>query len=114
MKYYSTNHNAPEASLRVAVERGLAPDRGLYMPEQIKRLPREFFEHIDELSFQELSLEVAKAFFGDDVEPDALKRNQLLKTVLLRVDYHKTTRATRANHDTDLKVIIYPAFDRFL
>ena len=74
MKYYSTNHNAPEASLRVAVERGLAPDRGLYMPEQIKRLPREFFEHIDELSFQELSLEVAKAFFGDDVEPDALKR----------------------------------------
>lgn len=73
MKYYSTNHNAPEASLRVAVERGLAPDRGLYMPEQIKQLPREFFEHIDEMSFQELSLEVAKAFFGDDVEPDALK-----------------------------------------
>lgn len=73
MKYYSTNHNAPEASARVAVERGLAPDRGLYMPEQIKQLPREFFEHIDEMSFQELSLEVAKAFFGDDVEPDALK-----------------------------------------
>lgn len=49
-----------------------------------------------------------------DSQPDALQRNQLLKTVLLRVDYHKTTRATRANHDTDLKVIIYPAFDRFL
>ena len=35
MKYYSTNQQAPLASLSEAVVRGLATDRGLYMPERI-------------------------------------------------------------------------------
>ncbi len=74
MKYFSTNQQAPDATLREAVERGLAPDRGLYMPEQIKAMPREFFEHIDKMSFQEMSFEVAKAFFGDDVDGVSLKQ----------------------------------------
>lgn len=74
MRYYSTNHKAPLATLREAVERGLAPDKGLYMPEVINRLPDDFFEHIDELSFQELSLVVARAFFGDDVDDDSLRQ----------------------------------------
>ena len=43
MKYYSTNGKAPEADLRKAVVKGLAEDRGLYMPERIERLPEEFF-----------------------------------------------------------------------
>ena len=43
MKYYSTNHNAPLATLEKAVVKGLAEDRGLYMPESIKALPTEFF-----------------------------------------------------------------------
>lgn len=73
MKYYSTNNNAPLATLREAVEKGLAPDRGLYMPERIKTLPQNFFDNIDKLSFQEIAFEVAKAFFGEDVEEDALK-----------------------------------------
>lgn len=33
MKYYSTNHQAPDASLEEAVVKGLASDKGLYMPE---------------------------------------------------------------------------------
>lgn len=74
MKYYSTNHNAPEASLEQAVVNGLAPDRGLYMPREIKRLPQEFFANIDKMTFQEVAYEVAKAFFGDDVEPEALRK----------------------------------------
>jgi threonine synthase len=74
MKYYSTNKQAPAASLHDAVVYGLAPDRGLYMPEHIDKLPKEFFDHIDEMTFQELSFDVAKAFFGEDVEPEALKK----------------------------------------
>ncbi len=73
MRYYSTNHQADDATLREAVERGLAPDRGLYMPQETKQLPASFFEHIDELSFQEIAFEVAKAFFGDDVDEASLK-----------------------------------------
>lgn len=74
MKYYSTNHNAPLASLHEAVVRGLAPDRGLYMPEHIKPLPQSFFDHIDEMSFQDIAFTVAEAFFGEDVEHDALRK----------------------------------------
>lgn len=74
MKYCSTNRQAPHATLREAVECGLAPDRGLYMPEEIKALPRYFFEHIDEMTFREMSFEVAKAFFGGDVDETSLKQ----------------------------------------
>lgn len=74
MKYYSTNHQAPIATLHDAVEQGLAPDRGLYMPEQIRQLSEEFYLHIGKLSFQEIAFEVAKAFFGDDVDEASLKQ----------------------------------------
>ena len=74
MKYYSTNHTAPLASLHEAVVKGLAPDRGLYMPERIKKLPREFFDTIDRLSFQEIACRVADAFFGEDIKADDLHR----------------------------------------
>ena len=50
MKYYSTNKKAPVATLEKAVVKGLAEDRGLYMPENIKALPKEFFDNIDKLS----------------------------------------------------------------
>lgn len=74
MKYYSTNHTAPMASLEEAVVKGLAGDRGLYMPENIKALPKEFFDNIDTMSFQEIAYTVADAFFGEDVEAEALKK----------------------------------------
>jgi threonine synthase len=74
MKYYSTNHQAPTATLHEAVVKGLAGDRGLYMPEHIKRLPKEFFDNIDKMSFQEIAYTVADAFFGEDVEKEALRR----------------------------------------
>lgn len=72
MKYYSTNGKAPIADLHKAVVKGLAEDRGLYMPERINHLPKEFFDNIDKMSFQEIAYTVASAFFGEDVDPDAL------------------------------------------
>ena len=72
MQYYSTNGSAPIADLHKAVVKGLAEDRGLYMPERINKLPKAFFEDIDKMSFQELAYTVASAFFGEDVDPDAL------------------------------------------
>ncbi|MBR6181029.1 MAG: threonine synthase [Prevotella sp.] len=74
MKYYSTNKNAPLATLHEAVVKGLAPDRGLYMPERIKPLPKEFYDRIDTMSFQEIAVAVADAFFGEDVAADDLRR----------------------------------------
>lgn len=74
MKYYSTNGKAPIADLKKAVVKGLAEDRGLYMPERIKKLPKEFFDTIETKSFQEIAYTVADAFFGEDVEAEALRR----------------------------------------
>lgn len=73
MNYYSTNKKITGISLSDAVIKGLADDKGLFMPEKINTLPRSFFENIETLSFQEIAYTVAKAFFGDDVEEKALR-----------------------------------------
>ena len=58
------------ATLHEAVVKGLAGDRGLYMPESIKQLPQSFFDNIETMSFQDIAFTVAQAFFGEDI-PDA-------------------------------------------
>ena len=73
MKYYSTNGKAPLASLEKAVVKGLAEDRGLYMPERIEKMPKAFFENMSNMSFQDIAYNVASNFFGEDVDEDALQ-----------------------------------------
>lgn len=73
MHYYSTNKNAPAVSLEEAVIKGLAPDKGLYMPQTIQRLPDAFFHNIAEMSLQEIAFVVASAFFGQDIEAKRLQ-----------------------------------------
>lgn len=70
--YYSTKRKAPQATLEKAVVKGLAEDRGLYMPERINQLPKEFFDDIASLTFQDVAYNVASAFFGEDIDLDAL------------------------------------------
>ena len=74
MIYYSTNGKAPRADLRKAVVKGLAEDKGLYMPERIPRLSAAFFKDIAEHSFVENATQVAKAFFGEDVPDEVLEQ----------------------------------------
>lgn len=74
MKYYSTNKKAAPASLHEAVVKGLASDKGLYMPETIKRLPDSFFDSIADMSFPEIACQVADSFFGEDIPAETLKR----------------------------------------
>ena len=70
MQYYSTNGKAPIADLQKAVVKGLAEDKGLYMPDHINTLPKAFFDNIQDMSFQDIAYNVASAFFGDDVDLD--------------------------------------------
>ena len=74
MLYYSTNRKAPLATLEKAVVKGLAEDRGLYMPERIKPLPKEFFDGIQDMTLQEIAYQVANCFFGEDVDAESLQR----------------------------------------
>ncbi|NOY97422.1 MAG: threonine synthase [Chlorobi bacterium] len=73
MKYYSTNKKTNPVSLKEAVVKGLANDNGLFMPERIEKFDPSFFDSIDRLPFQEIAFEVAKKFFGEDVEDEKLK-----------------------------------------
>ena len=73
MKYYSTNGKSPIADLQKAGVKGLAEDRGLYMPEDIYKLPKAFFDDIQNMKFQDIAYNVASNFFGEDVDEDALQ-----------------------------------------
>ena len=74
MQYYSTNTPTTRESLETAVVKGLAADRGLYMPTSIRPLPQEFFDNIQDMSLQEISFRVAECFFGEDIPAEDLRQ----------------------------------------
>ncbi|MDD4514100.1 threonine synthase [Massilibacteroides sp.] len=80
MKYYSTNGKVPAVSLEEAVIKGLAGDKGLFMPEGIKKFDGTTIDGLKDKSFHEIACLVARAFFGEDVDPDTL--DDLVKDTL--------------------------------
>jgi threonine synthase len=73
MKFYSTNRQSPEVTLEEAVIKGLAPDKGLYMPDRIPTIDRQIISQMKDMNFREIANIVASAFFGEDIEAEALK-----------------------------------------
>lgn len=73
MNYYSLNKKAPVSTFKNAVVKGLAPDKGLYFPESITPLPKEFFDNIDQLSYEEIAFEAIKQFIGNEIPEEHLK-----------------------------------------
>jgi threonine synthase len=67
MQFYSTKNPALKANLKEAIFKGLPEDNGLYMPEKIPVLPEQFIADLSNLSFQEISFEVAKCILGEDI-----------------------------------------------
>ncbi|MDR0394063.1 MAG: threonine synthase [Tannerella sp.] len=72
MKYYSTNKQAPLADLEEVVIKSLAGDKGLYMPERIPVIDKNVIASMKDKSFREIADIVAQAFFGEDMDPQAL------------------------------------------
>ncbi|MFT5891437.1 MAG: threonine synthase [Dokdonia sp.] len=73
MNYYSLNKKAPNVTFDEAVIRGIAPDKGLYFPEEIPKLPTTFWENIENLSKEEIACIAMKPFVGDTIDDDSLK-----------------------------------------
>ncbi|WP_299324247.1 threonine synthase [uncultured Maribacter sp.] len=80
MKFYSLNNKAPNVSFDTAVINGIAPDKGLYFPEEINALPSSFFENIESLSNEEIAFTAIQQFVSGIVPDDVLKN--ILKEVL--------------------------------
>ncbi|MFT6838822.1 MAG: threonine synthase [Sediminicola sp.] len=73
MNFYSLNKQAPSVSFKDAVVQGIAPDRGLYFPENITPLPTTFFENIESLSNHEIAFLAIRQFVGDEIPESKLK-----------------------------------------
>ncbi len=73
MKYYSLNHNAPKVSFQEAVIQGLATDRGLYFPENLNVISKDFFENIENYSNEEIAFIAMKQFIGNEISEQNLK-----------------------------------------
>jgi len=73
MRYYSTSDRSYKVALREAVVKGLAPDRGLFMPERFPVLTRAELEAMKGRSFAENSMVLARQLFGEDLPEQALE-----------------------------------------
>ncbi len=74
MLYHSTNHNSPIVNFKQATIKGLAPDKGLYFPESIPQLPKNFISNIDKFSKEEIAYTVIQPYIGDVIPKNELER----------------------------------------
>ena len=80
MRYYSLNNSSPLTSFKKAVQNGIAPDRGLYFPEEITPISEDFINNISEYSNEEIAYEVIKQFIGDEI-PTTILKEIIKKTI---------------------------------
>ncbi|MBR2196117.1 MAG: threonine synthase [Salinivirgaceae bacterium] len=73
MIFYSTNDKTNTADLKTAVLKGLASDKGLYMPESIPVLPKTFWDNIPGKTMGEIGFELLKPYFCPDIPEDTFR-----------------------------------------
>lgn len=74
MKFFSLNNNTPPVNFEKAVRLGLAPDRGLFFPENIEPLPDSFWDGFLKMSKEEIAFKVISQFVGDEIPEAELKQ----------------------------------------
>jgi threonine synthase len=74
MQYFSTNHQSPVVNFAQATIQGQAPDKGLYFPEQLPRVPAHFIDNITQHSNEEIAYTVMAPYIGDAIPAADLQR----------------------------------------
>ena len=74
MNYYSTNKQSAFVDFKKATIKGLAPDNGLYYPETIPQLSKEFIGNIASLSKEEIAFTVIQPYVGNTIPVEVLRR----------------------------------------
>lgn len=67
MKYYSTNRQAGLVDFKEATIKGLAPDKGLYFPEQVPSVDKDLIHDIEGLSNEVIAFRVIQPYVGDAI-----------------------------------------------
>jgi len=70
IKFYSTNLKAEIVDFKSALLKGLAPDKGLYMPQEIPTFTKEEISKFSQMEYYEIAYEVGRKFLHDQI-PDA-------------------------------------------
>lgn len=70
MRLASTNGQAPDADLRTALFRGLAPDGGLYLPRDLPQLPAEAIAQLPGASLADVATVLGVHLLGNDLVVD--------------------------------------------
>lgn len=70
MRFYSTRNRSEPYGFAEAVVRGLAPDGGLFVPEEIPRFRSGVAASLGSMNFQDVAYETIRPFTADDI-PDA-------------------------------------------
>ena len=73
MNYFSTRDKSKKISFKEVFLRGLAPDGGLYVPENLKKYNNEELEKLKKLNYVDLATEIASYFCGSDISKNKLK-----------------------------------------
>ena len=88
MKYVSLNHNSSPTSFMKAVINGLAPDKGLYYPQDNITLTKKFIESIKDIDDIEICYEIINRYIGDDI-PKSKLIDIIEKTISFKVPLNK-------------------------
>ena len=72
MQYFSTNRKSPHSGFKEAVLRGQPDDKGLYFPESIRKLSKEFIADFRQRSNEEIAFEVIRPYVGDSIPDERL------------------------------------------
>lgn len=74
MNYFSLNNKNHKVNFKEALFNGLAPDRGLYFPQEIKPLKKSFISNLDDYDKIEISMGVISQFIGNQIDEESLKK----------------------------------------
>jgi len=74
LKYYSTNRQSSLVSFKEATIKGQAPDKGLYFPEVIYLLDKDFISNIDKYSNEEIAYKVISPYVGTEIPEEKLRQ----------------------------------------
>ena len=72
MLYHSTNNNSPKVDFREATIRGQAPDKGLYFPDSVPMLSKDFLNSFKQKSKSQIAFEVIRPYVGDTITEEDL------------------------------------------
>jgi threonine synthase len=83
MNFYSLNKKSPSVNFKDATINGQAPDKGLYFPETIPQIKKEWIDNIENISNGDIAFEVIKPYVGN-----AINENDLFNIVKETINFN--------------------------